>query len=109
VRSHDAGSLERRCAAIGPWVFHGTQLHEIPPAAVAAARAIATGFADLTFCDKVEMFVSGAAASHAGEKRCRCHRILKMIVSRLGVLTKRGEIVKDGKTKNARWAISFTK
>jgi hypothetical protein len=55
--------------AIGPRVFHGTKLHEIPPAPIAAARAIATAFADLTVCDKMEMFVCGTVASHAGEKR----------------------------------------
>jgi hypothetical protein len=32
--------------------------------------------------------------------------VTKMIVARLGAMTRRGEIVKDGKKKNAQWAIS---
>jgi len=29
-----------------------------------------------------------------------------MIVARLGAMTRRGEIEKDGKTRNAKWAVS---
>jgi hypothetical protein len=31
--------------------------------------------------------------------------ITKMILARLGVLLRRGEIAKDGKTRNARWSV----
>ena len=32
--------------------------------------------------------------------------VTKMIVARLGALTKRGELTKTGTTRNARWAVS---
>ncbi len=36
-----------------------------------------------------------------------CHlAVTKMIVARLGAMTRRGEIAKDGKTRNARWAVA---
>ena len=36
-----------------------------------------------------------------------CHpAVTKMVVARLGVLAKRGEIAKTGKTRDARWAVN---